>query len=250
MSTLRDQRVIVTGGSSGLGLGIVEALVERQARVTVVARDPGRLAEVERRLGVSVSAGDVTDRALATSLLRALRPTVVVLNAGAPLRLAPIDQQTWEDFSSTWNGDVKAGLHWIQEAIRLPLDPGSRILIASSGAAIGGSPVSGGYAGAKRMLWLMAQYANGVSAEKGLGIRFQALVLQQMVGETDRGAKAAQAYAGRKGITPEAFLAGFGKPMTPALFGEQVITLLTDPRYEGGTAFGLKGDTGIRSLDG
>jgi hypothetical protein len=33
---------------------------------------------------------------------------------------------------------------------------GSRVLIASSGAAVGGSPMSGGYAGAKRMLWLMA----------------------------------------------------------------------------------------------
>jgi NAD(P)-dependent dehydrogenase (short-subunit alcohol dehydrogenase family) len=46
--TLQDERVVVTGGSRGLGLGIVEALRALGAKVTVVARDPARLAEVER----------------------------------------------------------------------------------------------------------------------------------------------------------------------------------------------------------
>ena len=250
METLQDQRVIVTGGHRGLGLGLVEALVERGARVVVVGRDRERLAEVERRLGVDVRVGDVTDRALAGSLLRDVRPTVVALNAGAKVELLPLHEQTWEAFTAVWDSDVKAGLHWIQEAIRLPLARGSRVLISSSGAAVGGSPLSGGYAGAKRMLWLMANYANGVSAELELGIRFQTLVPLQMVGETDRGRSAAEAYARRKGITPEAFLAGFGAPMTPRQYGEHVVTILTDPKYEEGGAFGLKGDFGIRSLDG
>ncbi|MEP6877050.1 MAG: SDR family NAD(P)-dependent oxidoreductase, partial [Burkholderiales bacterium] len=46
MKTLEGQRALVTGGSRGLGLGIVEALVAQKARVTVVARDPERLADV------------------------------------------------------------------------------------------------------------------------------------------------------------------------------------------------------------
>jgi len=249
MHTLQDQCVIVTGGSSGLGLGLVEALVERQARVTVVARDAGRLGQVERRLGVAVTAGDITDRALARALLRDLRPAVVVLNAGAALEIAPLHQQSWEAFSSTWNRDVKAGLHWTQEAIKLPLARGSRVLLGSSGAAVAGSPLSGGYAGAKRMLWLMAHYANGVAAELDLGIRFQALLPLQMVGATEFGRKSAEGYARHKGITPEAFLAGFGKPLSPRQFGEHVVSILTDPQYESGTAFGLKGDSGITSLD-
>ena len=37
--SLKDKTVVVTGGSRGLGLGLVEALVSRGARVTVVARD-------------------------------------------------------------------------------------------------------------------------------------------------------------------------------------------------------------------
>src|SRR5258708_25082984 len=156
MQNLKNQRVIVTGGSSGLGLGVVDALAARGAKIMVVARDAQRLAEVEHGLGVVGAVGDVTDRALAVSLLQEFRPTVLVLNAGAKPPMGPLHEQSWESFSANWNSDVKAGFHWIQEAIRLPLPRGSRVLIGSSGAAVSGSPMSGGYAGAKRMLWLMA----------------------------------------------------------------------------------------------
>jgi NAD(P)-dependent dehydrogenase (short-subunit alcohol dehydrogenase family) len=39
---LKDKNVVVTGGSRGLGLGLVEALVAHGARVTVVAAAPMR----------------------------------------------------------------------------------------------------------------------------------------------------------------------------------------------------------------
>jgi len=63
-----------------------------------------------------------------------------------------LDQLSWEDFTAPWESDVKAGLYWLQAAVNLPLEPGSRVLVVSSGAAESGSPMSGGYGGAKRML--------------------------------------------------------------------------------------------------
>jgi len=249
MQTLKDQRIVVTGGSRGLGLGIVEALVARNARVTVVARDPGRLADLQRRLGVGIFAGDITEPDLAERVLREVRPTVLILNAGATPPMGAIHTLSWDEFSRVWNVDVKAGLLWIQAALRLPLPHGSRVLLGSSGAAIAGSPLSGGYAGAKRMLWLMASYANASSDELGAGIKFQALLPRQLIADTELGRAGAEAYARRKGVTLEAFLASFGPPLTPAQVGEHVATLLTDPRYETGVAFGLRGDLGIHSLD-
>jgi len=122
------------------------------------------------------------------------------------------------------------------------------VLLTSSGAAIEGSPLSGGHAGAKRMVWLLAGYANGVAADLGLGIRSQALVPRQIVGATTLGRAAGEAYARKKGVTTEAFLAGFGKPIGLREIGEHVVTLLTDPRYEDALAFGIRGETGIEPL--
>lgn len=249
METLKGQKAIVTGGSRGLGLGIVEALVERKAHVTVVARDPEHLAEVSKRLGVDVVHGDVTDEILARGLLRDIRPSVLVLNAGATPPMGPLHELTWENFSRAWDVDVKAGFHWVQESIRLPLPRGSRVIIGSSGAALNGSPLSGSYAGAKRMLWLMAGYANDVARKLELDIRFQAILPQQIIGDTELGRQAADAYARSKGVSLETFLAGFGAPMPPRRVGDHVVSILTDQRYTAGLAFGMKGDLGIVSLD-
>src|SRR5277367_1262867 len=108
MQTLGQKRVLVIGGSRGLGLGVVEALVARHAEVTVMARDSAKLAGLKDRLGVSIIAGDATDPALAESVLRDVSPSVLVLNAGATPTMAPLHEQTWESFSTTWNADVKA----------------------------------------------------------------------------------------------------------------------------------------------
>jgi len=247
--SLKDKTVVVTGGSRGLGLGLVEALVARGARVTVVARDADALESVRSRLGVATISADVTHEAAAHRILAEVRPDILALNAGAKPRMGRLDQVSWTDFTATWETDVKAGLYWLQAALNLPLKPGSRVLVGSSGAAEGGSPLSGGYAGAKRMLWFMAKYANKVAEQKKLGIRFQAIVPQQIIGGTGVGDEASRGYARAMGLEREVFLAGFGAPMPPRQFGEHVVSLLTERQYANAVAVGLKGDTGITILE-
>jgi NAD(P)-dependent dehydrogenase (short-subunit alcohol dehydrogenase family) len=248
--SLKDKNVVVTGGSRGLGLGLVEALVANGARVTVVARDADALQSVHARLGVATISAEVTDETAAHRILAEVRPDILALNAGTKPRMGRLEQMSWADFTATWETDVKAGLYWLQAALNLPLKPGSRVLVGSSGAAVNGSPLSGGYAGAKRMLWFMASYANGVSEQKDLGIRFQAIVPMQIIGDTGVGDEGANAYARAMGVKREEFLARFGAPMPPREFGEKVISVLEDPKYAEGFAFGLKGDTGITMLEG
>jgi NAD(P)-dependent dehydrogenase (short-subunit alcohol dehydrogenase family) len=248
--SLKDKNIVVTGGSRGLGLGLVEALVAHGARVTVVARDADALESIHARLGVATISADVTDETAAQRILAEVRPDILALNAGTKPRMGRLDQLSWADFTAPWETDVKAGLYWLQAALKLPLKPGSRVLVVSSGAAVTGSPMSGGYGGAKRMLWFMAKYASGVSEQKDLGIRFQAIVPQQMVGGTGVGDTGANAYARATGIKREEFLARFGAPMPPREFGEKVVSVLDDPKYAEGFAFGLKGDTGVTMLEG
>src|SRR5260370_654818 len=102
--------------------------------------------------------------------------------------------------------------------------------------------------GAQRMLWIMASYANGVAAELALGIRFQALVPQQMTAAGGVGRAGSEFYSRRKGISAEQFLGGFGKTLSAQDFGEHVVSILTEPRYEEAPAFGIKGDHGIVAL--
>jgi NAD(P)-dependent dehydrogenase (short-subunit alcohol dehydrogenase family) len=248
--SLKDKTVVVTGGNRGLGLGLVEALVDQGAKVTVVARDKSALTAVEQRLRVAVISADITEEGVAQSILADVRPDVLVLNAGATPRMERLDQVSWADFTATWETDVKAGLYWVQAALNLPLRPGSRVLVGSSGAAVNGSPLSGGYAGAKHMLRFMAKYANGVARQKGLGIHFQSILPMQIIGGTGVGDEASSAYARSMGLDREAYLARFGAPLPPRQFGDHVVAVLDDPQYATGVAFGLKGDTGITILEG
>ncbi|XUM21548.1 SDR family oxidoreductase [Bradyrhizobium oligotrophicum S58] len=248
--SLKDKTIIVTGGSRGLGLGVVEALVDRGAKVTVVARGTEALNAIAARLGVATIAADVTDEAAAHRIVGDISPDILILNAGTTPHMDRLDRLTWRDFSVAWDTDVKAGLYWIQAALKLPLKPGSRVLVGSSGAAVGGSQMSGGYGGAKRMLWFMAKYANGVSQDDRLGIRFQAIVPRMMILGTGVGDTAAGAYAGAMGIAPEAFIARFGAPMPPRAFGDRIVSVLEDQRFADGVVFGLNGDDGVTVMEG
>jgi NAD(P)-dependent dehydrogenase (short-subunit alcohol dehydrogenase family) len=136
--SLRDKSAVVIGGSRGLGLGLVEALVAHGAKVTVVARGAAALESVRARLGVATISSDVTDETSAHRIVAELRPDILVLNAGATPPMGRLDQLSWADFTAPWEHDVKAGLYWLQAVLNHPLKPGSRVLVVSSGAAENG----------------------------------------------------------------------------------------------------------------
>ena len=249
MRHLDGKIAVVTGGSRGLGQGIVRALAAEGATVWAIARDSGRLDILKREVdGVQTLVADVTDPQIAPQALRETRPDILVLNAGATPTMAPVHQQSWEQFARVWETDVKATFYFGREALLLPLAPGSVVVIVSSGAAIGGSPLSGGYAGAKRTQWFLAQYLQQESDSLKLGIRFVALLPQQIIGTTELGHNAASAYAAQQGISEQTFLERFGAPLTPESIGRGVVALLTDQAYRDGTAFGITGQ-GLTSLD-
>src|SRR5262249_58173564 len=93
--------------------------------------------------------GDAADVTSASDLLSRYEPDTVVLVAGARPHSRPLQEQTWETFAVNWEADVRIAFLWLREALVKPLRPGSRVVVFSSGAALNGSPLSGGYAGAK-----------------------------------------------------------------------------------------------------
>src|SRR5262249_49274584 len=208
---------LVTGASRGFGRGIATALSKAGARGAGGAPDRGPPGDPRAPLRGSFTAvpADAADPVVAGQLIDAYRPAIVVLNAGATPLPRPIQHHTWQTFSRNWDVDVAHVFHWVREALLAPLEPGSTVVTLSSGAALFGSPLSGGYAGAKAAIRWLTAYAAEESQRAALGIRFVA-VLPQLTPATALGAVFAAAYAARQG-------AG-GAPGTggPALTPEQV----------------------------
>jgi NAD(P)-dependent dehydrogenase (short-subunit alcohol dehydrogenase family) len=250
MNTLQDKRVIVTGGSRGYGRGIVEALLGAGAWVHVVARGAQPLEVLRAELGehVSVTAADAADPVAVGHLLDMVHPDVVVLNAGAAPLPRPLQHHSWESFSANWNVDVKMTFCWLREALLMPLPPGSAMVLVSSGAALTGSPLSGGYAGAKATIRFMAEYAAEESHRGGLGIQVTAL-LPRLGPSTGVGGPAIAAGAHQAGVSEQAYLEQFGVSSTPQIVGEAVLQVLTDPRLGSHPALLLTA-TGLTPADG
>ncbi len=236
--TLDGTTAIVTGASRGFGRGIAAALAAAGAHVIGVARTSAPLDAVRDELGDAFTpvAADAADPATAARLLDEYRPRTVVLCAGALPPIGPLQDQTWETFGRNWDVDVAQAFHWTREALRRPLAPGSSVIAISSGAAIHGSPMSGGYAGAKATVRLIASYAAAESDRADLNIRFVS-VLPQLTPLTDVGATGVAAYASRQGVDVDTFVEAMGPVLTPEQVGKAVLELATaaDPVHHANT---------------
>jgi NAD(P)-dependent dehydrogenase (short-subunit alcohol dehydrogenase family) len=230
---------VVIGGSSGVGKATAQALVRDGARVTAVARNAERLRSVE---GATPLVGDATDPAFLERVLRD-KPDLVVLTAGITTQMGPVDEMDWDTFSQAWNNDMKSAFYLCKLALTVPLAPGSTVVIVSSGAAVDGSPLSGGYAGAKRMQWLLAGYAQKLSDAKQLGIRTIAIVPRQLIVGTAIGMKASTAYAAKLGISQPEYMKRFEVPMDADKAAEGILQALDMT----GNAFAVSGK-GVQAL--
>jgi NAD(P)-dependent dehydrogenase (short-subunit alcohol dehydrogenase family) len=249
MQALKGKTAIVVGASSGVGRATLLALAAQGMRVCGIARGRERLDRLVREtpgevMGVTA---DATDPEVAARLIRDHDPDLLVLALGVRPHMVPVDEHTWETFSSAWHTDVKAAFHFCQEATRKPLRSGSTVVVVSSGAAIGGSPLSGGYAGAKRMQWLLAGYMQKLSDRRGLGIRFVALVPKQLIVGTTIGDDASTAYGNEAGIGQAKFMERFGTQLMPEGVAEAIVKIARDDTGTQAPSFAVTG-AGLEAL--
>jgi NAD(P)-dependent dehydrogenase (short-subunit alcohol dehydrogenase family) len=233
LQDLSGTTALVTGASRGFGRATATALVQAGADVVGVARDQARLEDLRAELGAGFTpvVADAADPVSAGRLIDHYRPRTLVLNAGASPLARPLHRHTWQTFSRNWEVDVQHVFHWTREALLLPLEPGSVVIALSSGAALNGSPLSGGYAGAKATIRFLAGYAAAESEREALGIRFLS-VLPQLTPATDLGSDAVTAYAARQGEDVATFLEKAGSILTPEQAGKSIVELATDPDHD------------------
>ncbi len=243
MNNLSDTTAVVVGASRGLGRGVAAALAGAGASVVAVSRTEP--AHTSGRIQPEIA--DAGDATVAATLLDRYEPDAIVLVAGATPHMRPLQQQTWETFSVNWETDVRIAFHWLREALLKPLRPGSKVVVFSSGAALNGSPLSGGYAGAKATQRFITAYAQEEATRAGLGITFTA-VLPQFAPQTGVGRPAVQAYAARAGQPVEEFLDQRPFPLlSPEVAGAAVVDLVQADAATVAPAYLLNG-AGLEAL--
>src|SRR5437870_8702944 len=179
---------------------------------------------------------DATHEDAPSRVFDVLQPDILVLCGGAFPPAAPLHEQSWEEFAVNWESDVKITFHFFKAALSRPLPAGSSVILISSGAALAGSPNSGGYAGAKRTQLFIANYSQKESDRLGLGIRFMALA-PRMMPDSELGKHAVAGYARYLGISEADFVQSMDSPPTSADVAAGALEVVTHPDRSKGNVF-------------
>ena len=154
--SLRGEQALITGGGTGIGLAIAQAMHAAGARVVLIGRREAELAEAVRGLGDGSSylVHDITVFAAAGPLVARIAQehgpvTCLVNNAGMHLKKPAVDT-TPEEFSQVMNTHI-FGAHALSRAVipgMIERKQGNIIFIASM-ASLFGIPLVVAYAAAK-----------------------------------------------------------------------------------------------------
>ena len=236
MPNLIGKNAVVLGASGSVGTVLVRRLAAEGAHVLAVARNRSRL-EALARDGVDVLELDATREDAPARAFQAPPPEILILCGGATPPTGPIHELNWTQFSANWESDVKMAFLFCRAALTKPLAPGSVVILISAGAALGGSPISGGFAGAKRTQMFIANYGQKESDRLGLGIRFMALAPLMIMPDTDLGKLAVAQYAKYLGLPAADFVRGLKSPQTPQDVAEAILDLAARPGGHQGSVF-------------
>jgi NAD(P)-dependent dehydrogenase (short-subunit alcohol dehydrogenase family) len=140
---LADKVAVVTGGSTGIGLGIAKRFAVEGARVFITGRRPAELDKAVTSIGGNATAlqGDASDladleRIFAQVQAQAGRIHVLAANAGF-YEFGALGEITEEHFDKTFNTNVRGLLFTVQKALPL-LSEGASVILTGSMVSIKG----------------------------------------------------------------------------------------------------------------
>jgi NAD(P)-dependent dehydrogenase (short-subunit alcohol dehydrogenase family) len=101
---LAGQKVVVVGGSSGIGLATAELAKREGAEVIIASRNANRLNAAAEKLGAKAIAADVTSDDSVAALFESCGPVDHVVVTAAQLRSGPFKTVAMEDVRATMEG--------------------------------------------------------------------------------------------------------------------------------------------------
>lgn len=175
--SLENQTAIVTGGGTGLGLGITRCLTQAGAKVVITGRREELLQQAAAEIGPQVvpMAVDVTDSAALPAFVERVTrevgaPDILVNNAGIHVK-KPALEMTDEDFNSVLHTHLTGAFALTRATAPGMLERGKgSIIFVSSMTAYMGMPLVAGYATAKSGVIGLVRTLSAEFAPKGVRI--------------------------------------------------------------------------------
>jgi len=150
----QDKVVVVTGGTSGIGLATAKAFVAEGASVFITGRRQDALDAAVKAIGGRVTGvrGDMAQLADIDRLYDAVQQQhaqidVLFANAGGG-EMAPLGAISEEHYEKTFATNVKGVLFTVQKALPL-LKDGASVILTSSTTSISGTPAFSVYSATK-----------------------------------------------------------------------------------------------------
>ncbi|MFP7254821.1 oxidoreductase [Virgibacillus sp. 7505] len=179
MGRFEGKVVVVTGGTSGIGLTTAQRFVSEGAYVFITGRRQMELEAAVKLLGERVTGvqGDISNLKDLDKLFDKVKQEkghldILFANAGIG-SILPLSQITEEQYNTTFGVNVKGTLFTIQKALPLFPDMTGTIILTGSTAGTIGDPGFSVYGGSKAALRQMAR--SWIMDLKGTGIRLNVL---------------------------------------------------------------------------
>lgn len=175
MNRLQGKRLLITGGTTGIGLETAKQFLAEGARVVVTGRSPDTLAQAQQELGKEViviksDAGQVGEqKRLAEEITEVFdQLDGVFLNAGIGI-FQPLEN--WDEalFEQQIAVNFKGPYFLIQSLLPILANPASLILNTSINAHIG-MPYSSVYGASKAAMISLAKTLSGELIERGIRV--------------------------------------------------------------------------------
>jgi NAD(P)-dependent dehydrogenase (short-subunit alcohol dehydrogenase family) len=166
---------VVTGGNSGIGLGVAKAYAREGAQVAITGRNEKTLETAAKEIGaetlaIQSDAGKIADIEASMKKIRERfgRIDAMFVNAGVA-KLLPFEQVTEAIFDETVNINMKGVFFTVQKAIPLMSKGSAIVLNASINAHLGmaGTTV---YGATKAAVINMAKTLSRELLEKGIRV--------------------------------------------------------------------------------
>ena len=167
MERYQGKKVVIIGGTSGMGLATAKMLLDGGARVLVTGRSQAGLESAQKELGkdalvVSSDARSLTDIDALASRVKAEFDTfdLLFVNAGFSIR-APLESMTEAVYDEMFNLNAKGPLFAVQKLAPL-INRGGSVVLTTSIANVKGMPGNAAYGAAKAAL---RSFARTLAAE-------------------------------------------------------------------------------------